>query len=206
MTVNEIMTKLVDEMHTAVIASNDKSGRPVTAVIDIMLTENERLYFLTAKGKNFYERLIEQKFVALSTWKGADTMTSVAISIRGKVRKIGNDKLQEIFDRNTYMKEIYPQQESRTALEVFEIYEGEGEYFDLSTRPIFRESFSFPRKESSLHGYVITKQCIKCGKCKEVCPQNCITRDNIHFRIEQQHCLHCGNCMEICPVHAVEKR
>ena len=33
------------------------------------------------------------------------------------------------------MAEIYPQEESRSALEVFQVAEGTGEFFDLSVKP-----------------------------------------------------------------------
>ena len=41
------------------------------------------------------------------------------------------------------MFEIYPTEESRKALTVFQIYEGSGEWFDLSKKPIERASFTF---------------------------------------------------------------
>lgn len=55
-------------------------------MIDIMLTDENSLYFITAKGKAFYAQLME----------------------------------------NPYMAEIYPQEESWTALEVFRVSEGTG--------------------------------------------------------------------------------
>ena len=50
-----------------------------------------------------------------------------------------------------------------------------------------------------------SERCIGCGKCRAVCPQNCISKGT-PFTVQQEHCLHCGNCHEICPVDAVEKR
>jgi len=35
------------------------------------------------------------------------------------------------------MAEIYPQEQSRSVLTVFQIDQGEGEFFDLSKRPVF---------------------------------------------------------------------
>mgnify|MGYP004509824455 FL=1 len=46
------------------------------------------------------------------------------------------------------MYDIYPTKESRMALTVFQIYQGNGEFFDLSVQPIFRERFSFGSCES----------------------------------------------------------
>ena len=92
------------------------------------------------------------------------------------------------------------------ALTVFQIYEGSGEWFDLSKKPIERDSFTFGGAEKKQEGYFITDACIGCGSCAAVCPQNCILTEGIPYVIEQEHCLHCGNCLTACPVSAVERR
>ncbi len=51
--------------------------------------------------------------------KGNDTLSCVAVSIRGKVREIGTAHLQDILMKNRYMYEIYPTEQSRQALTVF---------------------------------------------------------------------------------------
>ena len=43
-------------------------------------------------------------------------MNSVAISIRGKVRDLGFEKIPELFEKNQYMYQIYPTEESMKAL------------------------------------------------------------------------------------------
>ena len=197
---------LVNEIHTTVVATVDDGGLPVTAAIDMMDYDEGSLYFLTAKGKSFYDRLTKRGFLAFTAIKGEDTMSSVALSVRGKVRELGYDKIPELFEKNPYMHEIYPTEESMHALTVFTIYEGTGEWFDLSKKPIERASFTFGNAEKKAEGYFITDACIGCGSCAAVCPQNCIETDNIPHVIEQDHCLHCGNCFEACPVGAVERR
>ena len=132
--------------------------------------------------------------------------TSVAVSIRGKVRELGYDKIPELFEKNPYMHQIYPTEEAMHALTVFQIYEGTGEWFDLSKKPIERASFTFGGAYKKEEGYFITDDCIGCGSCMAVCPQNCIIADNAPYVIEQEHCLHCGNCYEACPVSAVVRR
>lgn len=211
---------LRNEMHTTVMATTDEAGRPVTRVIDVMLADDHTLYFLTAKGKAFYEQLMHQQYVSLSGVCGGEGMdkkeASVhmkAISVHGKVRNIGTEKLNEIFENNPYMADIYPTEISRQALEVFCISDGEGEYFDLSTRPITRGSFKVgdaidkPETESEIKqgGYFITNDCVGCGSCLTVCPQQCIEDADVPFVIQAEHCLHCGNCMTVCPAGAVVK-
>ena len=77
MTTAEILTVLQREIHTTVFATVDDDGLPQTCVIDLMLADDHGLYFLTAKGKSFYRRLMAKPFVALSGTKGADTLSSI---------------------------------------------------------------------------------------------------------------------------------
>lgn len=205
MNTNEILNILQREIHSAVFATVDEKGLPRTCVIDLMLADENGLYFLTAKGKAFYGRLTARPFVALSGMKGQDTLSTAAISLRGAVRSIGRDRLGEIFEKNPYMANIYPTEKSREALEVFQIYKGEGEYFDLSRQPPFRQSFSFGGETVHKTGYRINfEKCIGCQGCRSVCPSGCIS-STVPRVIDESRCLHCGNCFRICPVKAVEK-
>ena len=105
---------LKDEIHSVVFATIDESGLPDARVIDIMLADSDSLYFITAKGKEFYRQLMEQKFAAISGMTGGkNSLDKKAVSVRGKIRNIGNEKLEEVFVENTYMNEIYPSMESR---------------------------------------------------------------------------------------------
>ena len=155
MTTQDILHILQADIHSVVFATLDEQGLPQTCVIDLMLSDEGGLYFLTARGKSFYERLIARPFAALTGMKGRDTLSSVAISLRGAVKNIGRERLEEIFERNPYMARIYPTRRSREALEVFQIYQGEGEYFDLSQQPPFRQSFSFGGEAVHETGYRI---------------------------------------------------
>ena len=206
METKEYLNYIVHEIHRTIVATVDDEGLPVTAAIDMMDCDDDSLYFLTAKGKGFYDRLTKRGFLAFTAMKGDDTMSSIAVSIRGKVRELGYDRIPELFEKNPYMHQIYPTEESMKALTVFQIFEGSGEWFDLSKKPIERASFSFGGSEKKTEGYYITDSCIGCGNCVSVCPQNCIRKDQVPFQIEQDHCLHCGNCMNACPVGAVVRR
>lgn len=206
MTANEYLRFIVEQIHSTVVATVDEDGLPVTCVIDIMYADENGLYFLTAKGKNFYRRLKNKAYLALSGKKGEDTMNCTAVSVRGRVKEIGAEMLSTLFEHNLYMFEIYPTDESRKALTVFQIYEGSGEWFDLSKKPIERDSFTFGGAQSKASGYYITEDCIGCGSCLGDCPQSCIDITNSQAVIMQENCLHCGNCAVICPVSAVVKR
>ena len=197
---------LQHDIHSVIVATTDENHLPLTCVIDLMLSDSEGAYFLTAKGKAFYERLKNHPIIALTGLKGQDTMHSQSISLQGEVREIGQKRLAEIFEKNPYMEKIYPTEDSRSALTVFQIYKGRGEYFDLSSKPIFRESFAFGGIEAKVGTYVINEKCNGCRLCIQGCPQQCIDSSAIPFKIQQMHCLHCGKCKEICPQLAVERR
>lgn len=200
------LSYLEKEIHSVIAATVDESGLPVTCAIDIMDSDEKGLYFLTAKGKGFYSRLKKTEYVALTGMKGKDTMSCVAISVRGSVKELGNTLLPRMFEKNPYMWEIYPTQESQKALTVFQIYEGSGEWFDLSKQPIERTSFTIGNKQEETNGYEITKKCIGCQTCQTVCPQNCIDFSIVPAVIRQENCLHCGNCFTVCPQKAVVRR
>lgn len=194
---------LQEEIHTVVAATIDDSGLPVTCAIDIMDADATGIYFLTAKGKGFYTRLKRNGYMALTGMKGKDILSCVAVSVCGKVKELGSSLLPRLFEKNPYMREIYPTPASQKALTVFQLYEGNGEWFDLSKKPIERFSFSFGQVKATTEGYFITEACIGCRACEAVCPQNCINFTSIPAVIRQEHCLHCGNCMEVCPQGAV---
>ena len=95
---------------------------------------------------------------------------------------------------------------SRSALTVFKIYEGSGEYFDLSKKPIERAEFAFGGASEQHGGYFVTDRCIGCRLCYSKCLQKCIDITRKPAVIAQEHCLHCGSCFEICPARAIERR
>ena len=85
---------LVDEIHSVIAATTDETGLPVTCAIDMMDWDENGLYFLTAKGKNFYDRLKANENIAFTAMKGEDTLSCVAVSVQGKVKEIGPDKMR----------------------------------------------------------------------------------------------------------------
>ena len=202
----DYLSYVVREIHSTVFATIDGAGRPVTCAVDIMDWDENSLYFLTAKGKSFYRRLKQCKDVAFTAMKGGDTLSCIAVSIQGKAREIGPERLPVLFEKNRYMEKIYPDRTSRDVLTVFQIYEGTGEWFDLSSLPIERAAFSFGGAAKKETGYFVTGSCTGCQRCYAKCPQKCIDLTQTPVVIRQENCLHCGNCFEICPSRAIERR
>lgn len=197
---------ITNQVHSVVFATVDEEGRPVSCAIDIMDCDDSGLYFLTAKGKRFYQRLKANDNVAFTAMKGEDTLSCMAVSVQGKAKEIGPDKLPELFRKNPYMEKLYPDVRSRSALTVFKIYAGTGEWLDLSRVPIERAGFSFGDAQTKENGYFVTDACIGCKLCYSRCPQKCIEITQKPVVIQQEHCLHCGNCYEICPARAIVRR
>ncbi|MDO4175788.1 MAG: 4Fe-4S binding protein [Eubacteriales bacterium] len=201
MKTNEYLKILVEQIHSAVVATIGVDGHPQTRVIDMMLWDDKGIYFLTAKGKAFYAQLMEQNYISLSA-----TKDHYSISLRGKITNIGSKKLDKIFEQNKYMQQIYPS-DTRDALEVFAIYEAEGEFFDISDPShVTRDSFAIGKIHKKQTGYFVKMGCIGCKLCYSVCPQKCIDISKKPVTIDQNHCLHCGRCAEICPKQVIEKR
>lgn len=206
MDLNNYFKYIVDEIHSTVVATVDDKGLPVTCVVNMMDYDDNGLYFLTARGKKIYDRLKKQGYISLTGIKGRNTMSSVSISIRGKVREIEKEYIDYLVKKNSYIEEIYPTKESRDVLAAFKLYEGSGELFDLSQKPIERVNFTFGNMKSTIQRYFVNNKCIGCKLCYFKCPQKCIDIKMNKAIIKEKHCLQCGNCFEICPVQAIEKR
>ena len=58
MQAKEYLKYIVEQIHSTIFATVDKKGLPITCAIDIMDYDDSGLYFLTAKGKSFYEGLV----------------------------------------------------------------------------------------------------------------------------------------------------
>lgn len=200
METSDYLRILVEDIHSAIIATIGDDGRPVTRAIDLMLWDDRGVYFLTARGKAFFDQITAQGFVALTAVKDKR-----AVSLRGWVENIGSEKREEIFEKNPYMQLIYPEG-TRDVLDVFRLYKAEGSYFDISDPSrVYRDTVSIGGARTNHGGYSIGYACIGCGRCAHVCPQDCIDVSDVPAVIDQHRCLHCGQCVDACPVGAITR-
>lgn len=136
----------------------------------------------------------------------AATKDKISIFLRGKIKNIGSEKLDEIFVKAPYMQAIYPG-DTRAALEVFCLYEAEGEYFDISdSAHVTHDSIVIGHVQTLPDDYFVGNGCIGCKLCYSVCPQKCIDIKQKPVSIDQHRCLHCGRCAEICPKQTIVRR
>ena len=183
---------IVEKIHPTVFATVDRQGHPVTCAIDMMDYDESGLYFLTEKGKNFYDRLKSNENIACTAMKGEDTLSCVAVSVQGKAKEIGPDILPELFCKNPNIEKIYPDVRSRSALTVFKIYEGIENGLTSLNFPSNGPIFSLAAHRYKENGYFVTDKCIGCKLCYSKCPQKCIDISRKPVIIQQEHCLHCG--------------
>ena len=108
MQTRDYLETIVEKIHSAVLATVDSEGRPVTCAIDIMNYDENGLYFLTAKGKNFYDRLKANENIAFTAMKGEDTLSCVAISVQGKAKEIGPNRLPDLFRKTPTWRRSIP--------------------------------------------------------------------------------------------------
>lgn len=183
-------------------ATVNGEGKPEVRIIDVMLADELGIYFCTARGKDFYAQLTKTGNVAVTgltkDWK--------MVRLSGTAEKLPDQKawIDRIFEANPSMNGVYPD-EARYILEPFAIRKGEIEVFDLGVRPIERESFGLGDVEPKKKGFFITDNCIGCGTCAGICPQQAID-EGLPYEIRQRNCLHCGLCVENCPVEAIVRR
>ncbi|KIR03313.1 Ferredoxin [Lachnospiraceae bacterium TWA4] len=52
--------------------------------------------------------------------------------------------------------------------------------------------------------YVITDECVSCGSCADVCPNDAITEGDDKYVINADECVDCGSCADECPNEAIK--
>ena len=51
------------KIHSVSVATVDKEGKPSSRIIDMMYVEDDCLYFLTARGKKFYNEINNNNYI-----------------------------------------------------------------------------------------------------------------------------------------------
>lgn len=187
---------ILREIKSVTFASVE-NGKPYARIIDVMLVEDNKLYFLTGRGKSFYHQITATPEIAICGM----TPEYLTVRVWGKIKPVERLWVDRIFEANPMMNDLYPG-EKRDILDAFCLYEGEGEIFDLSITPPRREAFTLSAGKPTPAGFLITDACQACGICAEACPVGAIVEGDI-YRIRPEICLHCGRCYEHCPCDAI---
>ena len=134
--------RFLREVRDVAFATVDEDGLPAVRVIDVMMVEGGRLYFVAARGKAFYGQVMRTRYVAI-VGQSPDYRTC---RLRGPVEHPDDPVEQRrlvdrVFELNPSMEELYPG-DSRYVLEAFYLERGQGEFFDLGRHPLFRAPFA----------------------------------------------------------------
>ena len=105
MTAKECLQILRDIKDVA-FATVDEKGMPHARMIDVMLVEEEKLYFCTARGKNFYRQLENLPRTEITGMNREYQM----VRLSGKVKRLADQKkwIDRIFRENPSMNDVYP--------------------------------------------------------------------------------------------------
>lgn len=185
-------------------ATADGQGNPQVRCISAIHYEKDGIYFFTARGKDFCRELLADGRVQILGYTKYKEMIRLSARAVPAPDEEKGKWIRTIFEEQPYLSNVYPGKTREIGI-IFQIKDGEIEYFNLGVRPIFRESYTFGKGRIVPKGYRITENCIQCGACEDHCPQGCIEPGSPYL-IRQEHCLHCGNCYENCPVQAVVRQ
>jgi len=53
--------------------------------------------------------------------------------------------------------------------------------------------------------YVISEKCTACGKCKDICPVESISKGEKRYVIDADTCVSCGQCVDECESDAISE-
>jgi len=176
-----------------------EDNKPCIRIADVMIHENDVLYFLTAEGKPFYKQLKKNPNLSII---GMDKKHKT-VRVSGEIEWLGKEYVDKIFDANPMMNDLY-KGEKRYILDAFCMRKGEGEMFDLGVQPLHRETFSFGGASKRQAGFYITDECTSCGICKDECVTECISEGS-PYKINSNRCLECGRCATFCPSQAIKE-
>ena len=62
----KVCLQMLREIKDVAFATVDEKGKPQIRMIDVMLVEDEKLYFCTARGKDFYAQLMRDENIAIT--------------------------------------------------------------------------------------------------------------------------------------------
>lgn len=191
----------VKENYILTFATVDEDQKPQVRYISAVHYEGNKMYFYTARGKNFCKQLLFNGKVQILAYTERKEM----IRLSGKVFKASDEEQEsikiKIFEEQPYLINVYPGTTREIGI-IFCLEDYSIEYFNLGTHPIDRMYFDIGKVSHKQKGFFITDVCIACGTCQTVCPQGVIEDGDV-FHIQQDHCLHCGNCFEHCPAQAI---
>ena len=106
--------QILRQIKDVAFATVDENGLPQVRIIDVMLVEEGRLYFCTARGKDFFRQLETNGQAAVT---GMNEKYQI-VRLTGRAHRLSEQKqwIDRIFEQNPSMNAVYPG-DSRYVLE-----------------------------------------------------------------------------------------
>lgn len=127
----EEILQILENMEVAVFATVDENGKPHARHAHIGVANEHGIFFMTSPKTHFYAQMKENPYVAITAMSQEDYLIQV-IRIEGKVRELGRKGLEEVLAGNPFVKDVYPDEQERAGVQVFQLFEGEGFYHSLT--------------------------------------------------------------------------
>lgn len=126
----EIMAQL-KKMGIAMFATTDMAGQPHVRPIHVGVANAQGIFFMTHPETDFHHQLETNPKVAIVGFSESGYLIQV-IRVEGDVRPIGREQLAELLAGNPYVDQVYPEDSSREALQVYHCYRGQVSYQSLT--------------------------------------------------------------------------
>lgn len=127
----EEILQILENMEVAVFATVDENGKPHARHAHIGVANEHGIFFMTSPKTHFYAQMKENPYVAITAMSQEDYLIQV-IRIEGMVRELGRQGLEEVLAGNPFVKDVYPNEQERAGVQVFQLFEGEGFYHSLT--------------------------------------------------------------------------
>lgn len=140
MNVEKYFDILQNKIGAAVFATINEEHQPDSRYINIGVANDQGIFFMTSAASKFYAQLTSHPFVAITGMAKSEGEIEV-IRIKGEVQMLGLEKLEEVLKDNPYVKDVYPDEEKRKNVQVFQVFKGTGNYMHLQNH--LSEDFKF---------------------------------------------------------------
>lgn len=97
----EFLDFAVKQIHNVDVATTHH-GEPSAQVCDLLLNKNGKLYITTSSQNPFFQDLINQPKVIVNGYKGNGTMDSCGFSIRGTIKNVEHQYIDEILKKSLF--------------------------------------------------------------------------------------------------------
>jgi len=213
----------IEEIGCLTFSTIGKNGEVHSRIAHFNGFDEEGLYFRTMTSKPYYRQLIEHKKVTVCGISDGRVLEHLpdgtpvfpptySLRIIGDVKQVPYEVICEKAKTNPLLNTAVQDGEKYPTMKEgnFCLYRGKVELFDTDfelTRgdhKVIRTRFSINEYPFQPAGPLITDRCIGCGKCKQICSFNAITKGKPYV-INPKFCDDCGMCMHVCPVQAIEE-